>query len=111
MATPDTTFWQAVGALSPLVGGGGITAIVLAWLGYKKSVSSGGKQTFPQESTLAIGALYADREILERAALGLEGLSHAIKSLNECINGDGMDELRKLRRALEDDTEARRHRK
>ena len=44
MAAPDpSAFWQALASLAPLVGGGGISAIIVAFLGYRQSVQRGGK--------------------------------------------------------------------
>ena len=67
-----------------------------------RSVQRGGKpKEIPPEATLAIGTLYADRDVLERLAAIGEGLTGAIKSLGDKVE-NGIDEVRDLRRAVED---------
>lgn len=110
MAAPDpSAFWQALASLAPLVGGGGISAIIVAFLGYRQSVQRGGKPAaVPPEATLAIGALYADRDVLERIAVignkiadGLTLLSDRVDHLGVQVER-GRDDVRELRRAIED---------
>jgi hypothetical protein len=103
---------DALTALAPLVGGGGVASIIVAWLGYRRSAMSGGKPaTIGRDATLAIGTLYADRDVLERVAivgerliLSVDGLSGKVETLGTI--GDkienGIDETRALRRAVQD---------
>lgn len=113
MVAPDSspvTIWQALAALAPLVGGGGIASIIVAWFGFRRSVRAGGRSMIPQEATLAIAALYTDRESLqhlgeigEKLIKSIDGLGDKIEGvkLGEKIEGV-IDEARELRRSVED---------
>jgi hypothetical protein len=117
MAAPDTfpvTIWQALAALAPLVGGGGIASIIVAWFGFRRSVRAGGRSMIPQEATLAIAALYTDHESLqhlgeigEKLIKSIDGLGDKIEAakLGEKIEGV-IDEARELRRSVEDHRDA-----
>lgn len=115
-ASDPVSIWQALTALAPLVGGGGVASIIVAWFGYRKSVMSGGKpHSLSPDATLAIGTLYADRDVLERVAIvgerlilsvdGMAGKIEALGGIGEKIE-NAIDETRALRRAVEDHGES-----
>ncbi|MDI4231469.1 hypothetical protein OZ411_01400 [Bradyrhizobium sp. Arg237L] len=112
MATAQAlTAWDAIAALAPLIGVGGVTSMVVAYWSYRK-VQAEGRRGEPDKAGIGIGALLADSSSINRLSLALEALDvHAAKALllAETAGEDFkmrfeqyIDEIRKLRRAVED---------
>jgi len=59
------TLWEAFKFLGPLVGTGGITAIVVAWLGSRRPTEHH-DQDVNKASSLGIQALLADHLVMDR---------------------------------------------
>jgi hypothetical protein len=55
------TYDEAVSALLPLVGAGGVTSIVVAFLGYKAAAAKGRPDVDGEAPALAIGCALADK--------------------------------------------------
>lgn len=97
---------DALAALAPVVGAGGISGIVIAVMGYLKAARDGKPApTVGPAGMSAIAALYADRAPLERAAQGVEELTHEVQHLRKAVveaSELAVNQLREIRRAIED---------
>lgn len=104
---------DAIAALAPLVGAGGISGIVIAIFSYLKAARSG-RRGEPDKVAAGIGiqALLADSGSITRAVTAIDGLAVSMAKL-ALIAEEGeqklfekietyIDEVRKLRRAVED---------
>lgn len=108
--------------IAPLVGGGGIVGLVSAYLGYRASQRMGGRSpAVPEAGQRAIGALVADSISVEQAASAVTALGEAARRLADAADRHHdrlerddqlmqhfLDEVRAMRRALEDGAPPRR---
>jgi hypothetical protein len=112
MATAQAlTAWDAVAALTPLIGTGGFTAIVLAWLAYRKAALEG-RRGEPERAGFGFSALLADSSSVEKLVISIDRLALAADKISLLtaeskadffLRFEGfVDEIRKLRRAVED---------
>lgn len=111
MGTNVVTPWDAVAAIAPLVGGAGISGIIIAIFGYM-SAARAGRRGEPEKAGLGISALLADSGSVNRLALAMEGVALEMKRftlLAEEAKGDFKeqvseihDEHARIRRALEE---------
>jgi hypothetical protein len=67
------TAWESAAALVPLVGGGGITAMFVAYWSYRKAQTEG-RRSEPEKAGFGIGALLADSSSINRLSLALEAI-------------------------------------
>lgn len=110
MATPDhLSAIDALTALAPIIGAGGISGVVIAVLGYLKAQREGRAPSMGQGDQVALATLYADKAAIVDAAASIANLAKAIERLGEVINDVDsgkvekiVDEVRELRRAIED---------
>lgn len=68
---------DALQLILPLVGGGGVTAIIVAWLGRKNAKESPNQPQVPQQ--LGIQALLADHMAMTNFTMELKRLSDAME--------------------------------
>ena len=114
MAVEQTlSAWDAIAAIAPLVGGGGLTAITVAFLAYRKAALEG-RRGEPERvgGVMGISALLADSGAMNSLVISIDRLALAadkIALLAAESKKDGfdkledfIDEIRKLRRATED---------
>lgn len=108
---------EAFGALAPLIGGAGLSGIIVAIFGYLKAARDGRKATLDPPAQMALATLFTDRAALQEVAQGanrlaasLEGLSHVISSIDGSRFEKLVDELRDLRRTVEDAAQRERNR-
>ncbi len=117
---PPVAPGEGWGALAAIVGGGGLSGIVIAVFGYL-SAARGGRKGEPEKAAgmIGISALLADAESVTKLSISLgqvalaadkialmtaEDRSDAKEAIQrgfKCLN-DFVDELRELRRAIED---------
>lgn len=109
MATGPLTAWDALAALAPIIGGGGISGVIIAVLGYFKAAREGKlPATVAPHGGLGIATLYADRVVLEDLSEHFRCLCVEVAHLHRALASDGarleklVDELRDIRRAIED---------
>jgi fatty acid-binding protein DegV len=82
---------EVVKQLAFLIGGGGLTAIILGLLGFLKGKPfNAGDQ--PGRGVM-LAALYADQNTVQRMADGVDRMIHATDRLTECVK-DHTDALR-----------------
>lgn len=103
-------FTEGIGWLFPFVGTGGLTAIVIAWLGSKRPQSA--PQGAPQaqiHAAAGIGALLADHYAIDRLTNEMRRLADANEQLARGVNRycDLMDITQALGR-LKSDRDVRR---
>lgn len=109
-ATYLTTL-EAISALAPLVGAGGISGIIIAYFSYRKAVRDG-RRGEPEKAGLGISALLADSTSVENTAKAISDLSTELKQIRPVVEkgqgdftrlmNDLIDEIRRVRRAIED---------
>lgn len=112
------TAWGAISALLPLIGTGGFTAIMVAFLAYRKAALEG-RRGDPEHAGLGISALLADSGSIKNLAISIDRAALALdkialltaESREEFFDRFGhfldrfekyIDEVRELRRAVED---------
>lgn len=108
--TDPLTAVDAVIALAPIVGAGGVSGVVIAVLGYLKAAREGRPpSSLGAAGQVGIAALYAERGALEAAARAFEALARAVEGLRAAITDAEsgkleklIDEVRDVRRAIED---------
>lgn len=109
MNGPDSlSLLDAMKFLGAGIGGGGLTAILVAWLGYRKESQ---KTEASVPNTMLGAALYADRLAVERFSGSLDRLSGSIERLVERggdIASDIRSEIRELREGIESMNRKRR---
>lgn len=106
------TFWQALGALAPILGAGGISGIIIAVIGYMKAARDGQKPGVSPHAPVGIATLYAEQAVLQEAGQAIvnlarsnDRLAHKIDDASSRLTEKmerGIDEMRDLRRAVED---------
>lgn len=92
------TLIDAVKFLGPLVGSGGVTAIVIAWIGSRRPKPPPVPDVKPAQ--LGIQALLADHLAMERLIAEIKRLADAAQDLAKAGNrlGDMMDIARAVER-------------
>ncbi len=78
------TLYEAIRFLGPLIGGGGLTAIAVAWLGSRRGKTEDRKPEHPP--TLGIQALLADHLAMERFTTEIRRQAEATEDLTKAIN-------------------------
>lgn len=121
MASNTLTAWDAVAALAPLIGAGGITSIIIAIISYMKA-SKEGRRGEPEKAGNGITALLSDSSSIEKLALSIDRLALAAdkislltaeskQDMHAMVDKFGdfidifqkfIDEFRNLRRVVED---------
>lgn len=129
MGNTDLTAVEALRALAPLIGAGGLSGVVIAVFAYMQAARTG-RRGEPEKAGIGISALVADSISIDRlseelgrgadaveknaaalAALVLgfaEARPHLVKFLHEAIEEQGdfrkevVEELRKIRHTLEE---------
>lgn len=106
------TFWQALAALGPILGAGGISGVIIAVVGYMKAAREGQTPGDTRNATVGIATLYAEQAVLQKAGDAIAGLARSNDRLAHKIDDAasrltekmerGIDEMRDLRRAVED---------
>ena len=116
------TAWDAISALLPLIGAGGISSIIIAYLAYRKAALEG-RRGDPDHAGKGITALLSDSGSIDNLALSMdkgalaldkialmaieskhdlkEKAEEAVEELRK-IRIEFIDELRKLRQAVGD---------
>lgn len=117
MASPTGSLsaLDALAALAPIIGAGGISGIIIAVLGYLKGAKEGRRPDVGSAGQIGIATLYADEAAVLQAAEALRALVAALHRVEVALKQfDGekfVDEIRELRRAVQDGVaNARRHR-
>lgn len=75
------TVAEALSWLIPLIGGGGLTAIVVAWLGTRKP-----HPLEPQPGPLGIQALLADHYAIDNLTRQLDDMNRNLEGISRGIN-------------------------
>lgn len=111
MGANVVTPWDAISAIAPLVGGAGISGVLIAVFGYL-SAARAGRKGEPEKAGLGISALLADSSSVNRLALSIESGTLEMKGLRLLAEeirddmkeqiGQAIDEHIKIRRALEE---------
>lgn len=81
----SVTLSDAFVALLPWIGTGGLTAIIVALIGYYRDRNKPKPNGVPNPA-LAIAALYADRSVMENAADAVEKLRNAVDQHRDSID-------------------------
>lgn len=111
MAVPGDplTFWQAVSALIPLVGTGGLAAMVVAYFGYRSAAREGKPNSLGPVTQTGLAVLIADAPSIEalgmavgRLATAAEALARKIDDMDARPLREATEELRDLRHTIED---------
>lgn len=85
MADPAAiTLGEAITFLGPLIGAGGITAIVVAFFGSRKP--SSGEPSATQSASAGIGAILSDSTSINRMAEELRRLTDSIEQASRSID-------------------------
>lgn len=103
MADPAAvTLGEAITFLGPLIGAGGITAMVVAWFGSRKSRADQGA-TGTQSGAVGISALLSDSAAVNRMAEELRRLTDAAEHLARSVDRacDAMDLSQAVKRLRE----------
>jgi hypothetical protein len=100
------SLWDAIAFLGPLIGGGGITAIVVAWFGTKKPKAA--DEPVAGQS-IGIQALLADHFAMERFTNEVKRMADALEDQSKAINRmcDLLDISRAVQRLRDNDRERR----
>jgi hypothetical protein len=118
MAPNNLTAFDALAALMPLIGAGGITSIVIAIISYMKAMREG-RRGDPEKAGLGITALLSDSGSIDKLALSMDRGALALdkialitieerQEIREAVirlyklGNDLVDEVRELRRAVQD---------
>lgn len=118
MAPDNLTALGAFAALAPLIGAGGITSIIIAIISYMKAMREG-RRGDPEKAGLGISALLSDSGSIDKLALSMDRGALALdkialitieerQEIREAmprlfkLGNDLVDEIRELRRAVED---------
>lgn len=121
MATNSLNFYDAIAALVPLVGAGGLTTIIIAVISYMKA-SKEGRRGEPEKAGSGITALLSDSSSIEKLAMSIDRLALAAdkislltaeskQDMHAMVEKFGdfieifqnfIDEFRKMRRVVED---------
>ncbi len=107
MAGDVVSFWEAVSSLGPYIGAGGITAIVVAYLGTRKAPQQSNSQRPQDAMSAGIGAMLADHFALERLTAEIAGTRAALEVIGKGIHRycDLMDITQAFGRLREQDRE------
>ncbi len=107
----DVGTGQALGTLATLVGGAGVSGVIIAVIGYM-TAARGGRKGDAEHAGMGITALLADSGSITKLALSLEGMTLEMRKgalFFEAAHGDFkkqfetlIDEIRTLRRAVQD---------
>lgn len=108
-ASDAVSLVEALTALGPLIGAGGVASIVTAVLGYRAAMREGRKPALDPGTQMGLATLFTDRVAIEQAAAAVKALVVVLEKVAHAVDGlDGqrfetlIDELRHLRRAIED---------
>lgn len=97
------TFEGAVGAIVALVGGGGITSIAVAYIGYKTEAAKGRKITDGEAPAIAVGGALAQKTDLEALTNAITSLTLLVGKLVEMTERQMKERAeREHRREIED---------
>ncbi|GJE00797.1 hypothetical protein [Methylobacterium isbiliense] len=97
------TFEGAVAAIVALVGGGGITSIAVAYLGYKTEAARGRKILDGEAPAIAVGGAMAAKSDLEALTNALTSLTILVGKLVEMTERQMRDRAeREHKREIED---------
>jgi hypothetical protein len=107
----DVATGQAIGTLVSLVGGAGVSGVIIAVIGYM-TAARGGRKGDAEHAGMGITALLADSGSITKLALALETMTLEMRKgvvflqmAQPEFKGQFetmIDEVRKLRRAVED---------
>jgi hypothetical protein len=95
---------DALQTLGPLLGTGGLAAIVVAWLGYLRAAREGGKPSLKPESVVGITSFFADQTLIKRIADSIDANTTTQHEANKCQQAQtkAIDELnRNLERVID----------
>lgn len=100
---------QALAVLAPLIGGAGISGIIVAVFGYLKAAREGRRPALDAPTQMGLATLFTDRAALEdigqavnRLAASIEGLGRTVGDIEFARLETLVDEVRALRRVIDD---------
>lgn len=108
-ASDPLTFWQAISALTPLIGAGGISAMVVAYFAYRAAAREGKPARLGPVTQTGLAVLVADAPAIEALGMAIGRLATAAELLAKKVDDidakpirDAVEEIRDLRHTIED---------